>query len=115
MPTNIADDIEETFFDENLGDLERKALLHRTKREVAAIERDFAEHGPLKSYLDSRREEAKEALRILVDIDPQDAVRIVQAQSSVREYLRVVDWIASSIDRAEAAEAELMTDENGDD
>lgn len=112
---SLADDIGETFFDENLSDLERKQALHRLKRETVDIERDFAATGPLKSYLDSRREEAKEALRILVDLDPRDGVRIAQAQSSVREYLRVVDWIAGRLDEAVAAEAELTDDQTGDD
>jgi hypothetical protein len=112
---SLADQIEENFFDENLHDVERRQALQRIKRKSVDIERDFAAQGPLKGYLDSRREEAKEALRILVDIEPTDAVRIVQAQSSVREYLRVVDWIASSLDEAVQAEAELDDDQKDGD
>jgi hypothetical protein len=112
---SLAEDIEETFLQENLSELERRQALQRIKRRTVDIERDLAAQGPLKSYLDSRREEAKEALRILVDIDPNDAVRIVQAQSSVREYLRVVDWIAGHIDDAEVADDELRTNDDHQD
>ena len=97
-------DLEEAFFDEGLGDLERRRALERAGRVGADIEIDLQDKGPLFSYVQARRHEAAEALRILVSADPKDAVGIAVAQMTVMEYLRACDWIGKQIERADEAE-----------
>ena len=109
---NSPESLVERYFDETLGDLERKSLLERVGREAAEIEIDLAAGGPLAAYIRSRREDAKEALRVLVTTNPKDGVSIALAQASVNEYLRVIQWIAARASEAEDAER-IIADEYG--
>lgn len=99
----IYDTLEEEFFDDELSNIERRSALERAERVAADIEQDLSATGPLALYVQSRRQEAAESLRVLVNIDPKDAVAVAEAQQSVKEYLRALDWIYRSMEAAEDA------------
>lgn len=105
-----SEDLVNQFFSDSLGDLERRRRLERTGRLAAEIEIDLEESGPLGLYVKSRREEAAEAMRVLAAIDPRDAITITDAQATVREYLRVCDWVAARMEEAVEAEREIKRD-----
>lgn len=102
--------IDGMFFGDVLSELERRRHLERTGRIAATIEIELKDGGPLGLYVASRRQEAGEALRVLTAIDPNDAVAIAIAQSTVTEYLRVTDWIRNRVEEAEIAEEIIRRD-----
>lgn len=95
------------FFLGVIGELERKRILERTGRIAAEIEIDLDTKGPLGLYAEDRRKDAALALRVLTSVDPRDAVAITEAQGTVREYLRVFEWVGGWMDRAAQAEATI--------
>lgn len=105
-------DLAGEFFRDTLAGLEQRKLLERAGRRAAEITIDIEQNGPLGQYVASRRGEAQEALRMLVDLDPKDAVSIVMAQSAVREFLRACEWISARMD--EAAEAQHIIERDFD-
>lgn len=105
--------LEEQFFGDQLGELERRKLLEEAGRVAAEIAIDLTESGPLGRYVQSRRLEAAEALRLLVDADPRDAIAIMSAQSTVREYLRVCSWVSARIDDGDEAGKIIERDYHG--
>lgn len=92
------------FIDERLADYERRAELERAGTLGAAIEYELIEGGPLKLYLEARREEAADAIKELITADPRDAVAIAQAQATVHEYVKAAQWIAGRMEAADQAE-----------
>lgn len=100
--------LEEELFDNGLSDIERKAQLHRAQREGDDIESDLVNHGPLRKYVDARRELALGALQSLVSAKPDDLVTIVSAQAEVREYLRCCQYITSVCNQAEMAQQTIQ-------
>ena len=104
------EDAFEQFFDEGLTDLERRRALEIAGRVAADIEIDLQEKGPLYLYVQARRDQARDALRALVSVDPKDAVSVVRMQTTVAEYLKVFDWIRGCMDEAENAEAIIKED-----
>ena len=107
------DDLEEQFFEGQLGELERRRVLEATGRIAANIAIDLQDGGPLAQYVHSRRLEAAEALRLLTQLDARDAVSITVAQSTVKEYLRVCEWVSARIDDAAQAEQIIEREYNG--
>lgn len=107
-------DAEASFFADGMSDIERRKWLERTGRIAAEIEIDLETGGPLGLYAKSRRNEAMEALRILADIDPRDAIAIAEAQAIVREYLRVFAWVAAKIEEAAQATETIKRDYDDD-
>lgn len=97
------DTLEEEFFDEELSNIERRKALESAERVAADIEHDLNISGPLALYVQSRKREASESLRVLVNLDPSDAVAVAMAQQSVKEYLRAIDWIYKSVEAARDA------------
>lgn len=104
--------IEDDFYDDGLADIEETAAERRRKYQrqvreakdmVAAIEND----GPLGKYLRFRRNIARQALQVLVDTPPEQAVRIAAAQAEIREFLRVGEWVLSELSAADMAEQEI--------
>lgn len=106
--------LEGQFFQSQLGELERRRLLERTGRLAAHIEIDLESSGPLSEYVKSRRLEAGEALRMLTDIDPRDAISITTAQGVVREYLRVCEWVSARIEDAAEADRIIKREYDGE-
>lgn len=108
---------DDLFFADTLAELEgqelRKYLEH--KGYIAAeLQIDFERQGAMYRYARSRRIEAAEAMRMLVDSDPRDAVRIAQMQAQVQEYLRIVIHVRAI--EQEAVEADKQIREQfGDD
>ncbi len=97
-------------FDSSLRDLEERQALERANRLAANIEIDIEQNGPLGQYIKFRRQDACEALKVLAEIDPKDAVSVALAQSVVREYLRAVSWVSASIEESEAADEIIKRD-----
>ena len=112
----VDDDYDRTdpFFDGAVEDLERRRFFERTGRIAAEIEIDLESKGPLGLYAEDRRKDAANALRLLVSIDPRDPVAITEAQSIVREYLRVFEWVGGWMDQAERAEETIKREYNSD-
>lgn len=96
--------LEEQLFDDGLTDIERKASLLRSQREADDIEADLSNQGPLRKYVDARRNIALGALQSLVVAKPDDIVAIATAQAEIREYLRCCEWITSVCNQAVMAE-----------
>lgn len=103
-----------TFFEDGLSDIQRRHALARITRVAADIQLDLESKGPLALYVKARQQEAAEALRVLVDIDPSNAIGISQAQSTVKEFLRACEWIGGWMEQSEAADAAIK-EEFGDD
>lgn len=97
----------ETFLDERLSALEQRAELERAGTLGAAIEYELIEGGPLKLYLESRRQKAADALNELISADPRDAVAIAQAQAVVNEYVKVAQWVTGRIEAADHAQEQI--------
>lgn len=97
----------DAFIDEGLAELERRAELERAGALSAVIEYELIEGGPLKLYLESRRQEAAEALKRLITANPRDGVAIAQAQAVVHEYVRCANWIAGRIEAADHAQEQI--------
>lgn len=106
--------LSESFFEDSLTDIQRRHALARVTRVAADIQLDLESKGPLALYVKARQGEAAEALRVLVGIDPTNAVGVAQAQATVTEYLRVCDWIGGWMEQGEAADATIK-EEFGDD
>lgn len=105
--------LEQQFFDDQLGELERRKLLEGVGRIAAEVTVDLTDGGPLSRYVKSRRLEAAEALRALVETDPRDAIGVATAQATVREYLRVCSWVSARIDEGAEAERIILRDYHG--
>lgn len=110
-----SEDLLDSLYDASLRDLEERQALERAGRVAANIEIDLEQGGPLGLYIKSRRQEASEALRVLAEVDPRDAVSVAMAQSVVREYLRAVNWVAAKIEESEAADEIIKRDYGNDD
>lgn len=106
--------LHDQFYRETISNLEDRKRLERVRTTAAHIEVDFERSGPLALYIKSRRGEAAEALRVLVESDPRDAVRIAQAQSTVHEYLRACDWVEAHIEAAAEADREIREGLDGE-
>ncbi len=95
------------FLDERLAAMEERAGLERVGALGAAIEYELIEGGPLKLYLEARRQEAGAALIALAEADPRDAVSIAEAQATVREYVKAARWIAARVEDADHAQEQI--------
>lgn len=95
------------FIEERLADYEQRAELERAGRLGAAVEYELIEGGPLKLYLEARRQEAADAIKELITADPRDAVAIAQAQATVHEYVKAAQWIAGRIEAADHAQEQI--------
>lgn len=102
------------FFEDGLADIQRRHALARITRVAADIQLDLETKGPLALYVKAREREAAEALRVLVGIEPTNAIGIAQAQATVNEYLRACEWIGGWMEQSEAADAAIK-EEFGDD
>lgn len=110
------DDLDGTdpFFLGVVGELERRKILERTGRIAAEIEIDLESKGPLGLYAEDRRRDAADALRALAGADPRDAVAIAELQGTVKEYLRVFEWVGGWMDRAAQAEQTIKQEYDRD-
>lgn len=109
MPTepNTSMLIGDEIFEDSISAMERSRLLQKAGQDAADIINDVEADGPLSQYVKARRLEAAEALRVLAEIDPESAVQIATAQASVREYLRVCEWVHQRLEAADEAEREI--------
>lgn len=101
-----SEELVDAFFADSLTEMERRHALERAGRISAEIQIDLETGGPLALYAKGRREDATAAMQELAIVDPKDAVGIAMLQATVREYLRVCEWVSARGE--EAAEAERI-------
>lgn len=62
------------------------------------LEKDIAVGGPLAAYLRHARESLIAELVAFADIDPNKVEDVRRAQSAIREYGRLLDWVATTVE-----------------
>lgn len=85
-------------------ELQRRHELERITQEGAEVIVELQTRGPLYLYVMSRRDQAQDALRQLVEIDPKDAPGIAVLQVRVSEYIAACNWIHLTLAKTEEAD-----------